>query len=330
MNNRTRTRGSLDALLQQELAGRSVTTQVSPLPKVTGPAQPLAPQQLYPMKGPGQIPPDSCTPWAFADRGDFELDHVEQLTESLKSEGQIQPAIVRSVPMQQGSPIRYEIIAGRARWLSAARAGNKLDVIVRNLTDEEAFRVMVHENESRKDLCDYSKGKRFRKALDTKLYANARDISRRLAISEATISRLLAAADLDADVVQAFSSPAAISGKLAVALAGAVNAGLKGMILRDAKLIEEGKIRASDIPGVWEAGAQAPTQPPGEEGRKDLASRGAGRSSRKYVSSKGAHLFTVKTRGDRNPVVSFQVALKESFFDDLKSVVEKSLRRGKS
>jgi hypothetical protein len=131
-------------------------------------------------------------------------------------------------------------------------------------------------------------------------------------------------------VVRAFSSPAAISGKLAVALTSAVKDGLKAVVLRDAPLIEDGSIRLSDIPAVWANASPTSIEPPPARAAKESTRRGEGRLSRKYLSSKGSPLFTVKTRGDRHAVVSFQVNLDEEFFDDLKLVVEKRLRRRKT
>jgi ParB/RepB/Spo0J family partition protein len=287
--------------------------------------------QVYPVKGHGQVPPECCKPWKYADRGDFEFDHVDQLAESFGKEGQLQPAIVRPAKDPADPLIKYEIIAGRARWLSAKKAGTRLDVFVRPLmTDEEAFRIMVQENESRKDLSDYSKGKRFRRALDDKLYPSQAALAGAFKMSTTTLTRLLTAAALDEGILKAFSSPAAISGKLAVALQSAADAGLLECIVRDAKRIESGEIGLAQIPAVWTSGGTPPPKPKvvraveeGDEHAKTTS------ETQKYLATDGRPLFVVKTHGDRYPTVRFKVALDERFFTELKDFVEKRTKKRK-
>lgn len=319
---RQKPQGALDALLKQEQDYKGAS--VLPTAATPRPAGALPPQQIYPSKGPGQVPPESCIPWAYADRGEFEFDHVDELAESMKVDGQLQPAIVRPLIQRDAStPVRYEIIAGRARWKSASKAGKKLDVVVRSLNDEEAFRVMVQENERRRDISDYSKGLRFKHALDTGLYESASQLSTTFKISNATVSRLLATAALDPRIVAAFSSPAAISNRLGAMLKTAFEAGFIEQIVRDAKRIEQGLIRQDQIPGIWGEGGAAPVRvaPPVAEKNAQRA------STKRYVSAKGLPLFTVKERGDRHAVVKFQVAVDESVFEKLRTALDKKTNR---
>jgi ParB family chromosome partitioning protein len=227
--------------------------------------------------------------------------------------------------------IRYEIIAGRARWLSAKKAGTRLDVFVRgNMTDEEAFRIMVQENESRRNLSDYSKGKRFRRALEDKLYPSQVALAKAFKISDTTLTRLLTAAALDERILKAFSSPAAISGKLAVALQTAADAGLLDRIVRDARRIESGEIGLAAIPGVWTNDAVSAPKPkalkPEEEGEGEAQT---GSETQKYLATDGRTLFVVKTRGDRYATVRFKVEVDDRFFSELKDLVEKRTKKRK-
>ena len=289
-------------------------------------------RQIYPLKGPAQVPPESCKPWAYADRGDFEFDHVDQLAASFTTEGQLQPAIVRPFKdPDPASPIKYEIIAGRARWRSAKQAGTKLDVVVRDLTDEQAFRVMVQENESRRDLSDYSKGKRFRMALSTGLYPSQAALAKSLNLSEATLNRLLATASLSDGILRAFSSPAAIGSALGAALKKAEESGLEQAIIRDARKIEKGEIRVADIPAVWNGeGKERRATPPVEQQTEAVSEPKTARAiSRRYHSSKGVPLFVVKAREDRHPTIRFKVPVDDDFYEELKALVERKLKRRK-
>ncbi len=80
----------------------------------------------------------------------FRRETLEELAESIKNQGIIQPLIVRPLP---GSPGTYEIIAGERRWRAAQLAGiQKLPVIITNYHDKEAMTVALTENLQREDL----------------------------------------------------------------------------------------------------------------------------------------------------------------------------------
>ncbi len=87
-------------------------------------------------------------------RKEFDQDSIDQLAESIKQVGILQPIIARlnTTVKKKQIPI-YEVICG-ARRLSAAAIAEleEVPVIVRELTDEEAFDLMITENLQRKDV----------------------------------------------------------------------------------------------------------------------------------------------------------------------------------
>jgi len=87
-------------------------------------------------------------------RKEFDQDSIDQLAESIKQVGILQPIIARlnTTVKKKKIPI-YEVICG-ARRLSAAAIAEleEVPVIVRELTDEEAFDLMITENLQRKDV----------------------------------------------------------------------------------------------------------------------------------------------------------------------------------
>jgi ParB family chromosome partitioning protein len=90
----------------------------------------------------GQIELSSDNP-----RTDFSGEELRQLSESLRTDGMIEPIIVRK------SGQKYEIVVGERRARAAAYAGlSKIPSIVRNVGDEEASRIRLIENMTRKDL----------------------------------------------------------------------------------------------------------------------------------------------------------------------------------
>ncbi|MBK7857307.1 MAG: ParB/RepB/Spo0J family partition protein [Archangiaceae bacterium] len=89
-----------------------------------------------------QIRPDSRQP-----RREFDSTAIEELANSLKHQGVLQPVLVR----KDGS--RYRLIAGERRWRAAQKAGLKeMPALLRDASDGEAFELALVENLQREDL----------------------------------------------------------------------------------------------------------------------------------------------------------------------------------
>jgi ParB family chromosome partitioning protein len=83
-------------------------------------------------------------------RRNFTETELNELTESIKERGIIQPIVVRAV---QGAPDHYEIIAGERRWRAAQRAGlHDVPVAVVEASDAQALEFAIIENVQRADL----------------------------------------------------------------------------------------------------------------------------------------------------------------------------------
>ena len=82
-------------------------------------------------------------------RREFDTEQLEELTNSVREKGVMQPLLVR--PTQD--PNQFEIIAGERRWRAAQRAGlNDVPVVVRDVDDKEALELAIIENVQRVDL----------------------------------------------------------------------------------------------------------------------------------------------------------------------------------
>jgi ParB family chromosome partitioning protein len=96
---------------------------------------------------PAELDLDLLRPNKFQPRVQFDDDRLDELARSIRSNGVIQPILVR----RQGAV--YEIIAGERRWRAAQRAGLlKVPVIVRDVPDEKLLEVALIENVQREDL----------------------------------------------------------------------------------------------------------------------------------------------------------------------------------
>ena len=93
------------------------------------------------------LPTESIHPNPNQPRKNFDDEELEQLAESIKREGLLQPILVRRDGME------YEIVAGERRWQACKRAGlEEIPTIVVELDDEQTLRVALIENLQRSDL----------------------------------------------------------------------------------------------------------------------------------------------------------------------------------
>jgi ParB family chromosome partitioning protein len=80
----------------------------------------------------------------------FDKNSINELAESIKSKGLVQPILVRPSPTESGT---YEIIAGERRWRAAQIAQlHEIPAVVRKLDDVEALEIAIIENVQRSDL----------------------------------------------------------------------------------------------------------------------------------------------------------------------------------
>ena len=90
----------------------------------------------------------------FQPRIDMRPESLAELADSIKSQGIVQPILVRPLPRRSaGESQRYEIIAGERRWRAAQMAGlTELPAVIRDVPDESAVAMALIENIQREDL----------------------------------------------------------------------------------------------------------------------------------------------------------------------------------
>lgn len=171
------------------------------------------------------VDPARCRMWEFHNR-DYALLNEERcadLIESMKAQGrQEMPAIVRRLA---GDPDHdFEVICGaRRHWtISWLRSHNypefKFLVDIRELTDEEAFRLADIENRARNDLTDLERARDYLRALDTYYDGRQKAMAERLNVTESWLTRYLDLARLPAEITCAFGQPQELGIRNAIAL----------------------------------------------------------------------------------------------------------------
>lgn len=101
-----------------------------------------------------KIPVDLLQRGRYQPRLDMRPESLQELADSIRAQGVVQPIIVRPIVGQPvGEPDRYEIIAGERRWRAAQMAGlHDIPAVVRRVPDEAAVAMSLIENIQREDL----------------------------------------------------------------------------------------------------------------------------------------------------------------------------------
>ena len=99
-----------------------------------------------------QIPLELLQRGQYQPRVDMRQDTLEDLANSIRSQGIVQPIVARPVG-NGGASQRYEIIAGERRWRAAQMAGlNHIPTVIRNVSDDAAIAMSLIENIQRENL----------------------------------------------------------------------------------------------------------------------------------------------------------------------------------
>lgn len=142
---------------------------------------------------------DLIMPNRFQPRLVFDEKALNELADSIKEHGIIEPIIVR--PLND----KYEIIAGERRYKAACIAGlTKVPVIVKHLSDYKSAQVAVIENVQRRNLNPMEEAKSYKRILDHGIKTQE-ELAKEIGVSQSTIANKLRLLSLAEPVKQALS-----------------------------------------------------------------------------------------------------------------------------
>ena len=134
----------------------------------------------------------------YQPRQNFSEEKLEELANSIKKNGIIQPIAVRPNKSENG---KYEIVAGERRWIAAQRAGlHEIPVTVLDLSDVESLEVAIVENIQRDDLNPIEEARGY-KRLSEEFKYDHESISKLMSKSRSHVSNSLRLLTLPADVI---------------------------------------------------------------------------------------------------------------------------------
>lgn len=204
------------------------------------------------------VDPARCRMWERHNR-DYALlteENCRDLIDGIKAQGQQEfPAIVRRL---DGSDHDFEVICGARRHYAVSwlRANNypqyRYLVEVRDLTDEEAFRLADIENRDREDISDYERAVDYAEAIRLYYGGAQKAMAERLEVSPPWLSRYLVLAKMPEEILNAFASKRDIRERHARALKPLLsNPEQAAAILEEAAFLAQTQARAALGKGAY-------------------------------------------------------------------------------
>lgn len=146
----------------------------------------------------------------YQPRMNFREEKLEELANSIKKNGIIQPIAVRPSKNEKG---KFEIVAGERRWIAAQRAGlHEIPVVTLELSDVESLEVAIVENIQRDDLNPIEEARGY-KRLNEEFKYDHESISNLMSKSRSHISNTLRLLTLPKDVIAMLEEGSLTSGQ---------------------------------------------------------------------------------------------------------------------
>ena len=168
-----------------------------------------------------QLPISELVPNKFQPRKIFDETSLEDLSNSIKERGMIQPIIVRKLKSDKS---KFEIIAGERRWLAAQRAGlHNVPVVVTEADDLRSLEFAIVENVQRHDLNPLEEAQGYKRLIDEFSYDQDK-VSKFIGKSRSYIANSLRILTLPDQVIKLLESQQLTAGHAKI-LVGLENAG---------------------------------------------------------------------------------------------------------
>lgn len=266
------------------------------------------------------VDPKECEPWRYANRQDDEMGNIDELIESIKTNKQLQPALIRphSAPHDN---VKYEIIFGRRRHIACSKLGIPFLAIRKDIQNEQdAIASQDAENKLRDDVSNYSNALLYQRLLNDKVFKSEGELARKLGLATSTFNDLMSYARIPADLAESVHNIHTLSKNLASTLV---------------KLLAKDKNNLNFLLNLSAELGKTITSPAKLEKALDKLKKGKpsnsiNKLSKQYKSSDGEKHFTFKYDQRGMPAIVFNKTLASQLnFDDLclkiNKIIESSL-----
>ena len=211
----------------------------------------VAPSEGTPLPAEGEhrvVPIEQVRPSHLNPRKDFVDEDLDDLANSIRTKGLVQPLIVRPSNGLEGG---FEIVAGERRWRASQKAElSEIPVVVRDLTDRQLLEIAIIENVQRADLNAVEEALGYQELVDRFSYTQD-ELSSVIGKSRSHVANMLRLLKLPEDI-QAYVRNGDISAGHARCLVGVENAESyvkeiisKGLSVRDVEALVQTGLQGS-------------------------------------------------------------------------------------
>ncbi|HLK70707.1 MAG TPA: ParB/RepB/Spo0J family partition protein [Steroidobacteraceae bacterium] len=229
-----------------------------------------------------RLPLDLLQRGRYQPRVDMRPESLAELAESIRSQGVVQPIVVRPIGERDAQGVqRYEIIAGERRWRAAQLAGlHEIPAIVRHIADEAAIATALIENIQRENLNPLEEARALQRLI-AEFGLTHQQAAQAVGRSRAAVSNLLRLLELPEEVCEQLEQRSLEMGH-ARALLGlpsrrqqtevALLVARKGLSVRETEALVRRMIEPARAAGETDSGAVA-VDPNIQRLQEDLAER---------------------------------------------------------
>jgi len=201
------------------------------------------------------VDPKTCRMWAGHNRL-YDLltpDGCADLIKSIKAVGrQEMPAIVRPISGDDG--FDYEVICGARRHFAVSHLReieHRQDILylvdIRDLSDEEAFRLSDLENREREDISDYERSRDYGRALEAYYQGNRALMAERIGVDRTWLSRYLRIGEMPDVILSAYGDVRGLGIRHAAELSPLLSGEAAGAVLKRAGELAEGRANGDSL-----------------------------------------------------------------------------------
>ena len=194
----------LDALLGPASAAKTPSDEAQRAAPIASAQTEVSDQAAMQVAGLQMISLELLQPGAYQPRRDMHKETLEELADSIRSQGVLSPISVR--PLPGTTPTHYEIIAGERRWRASQIAGlGEIPVLVRDVDDEQAAAIALIENLQREDLNPLEEAEGLLRLID-EFDLTHQEAGQAVGKSRAAVSNLIRLLDLSPDALKLLAS----------------------------------------------------------------------------------------------------------------------------
>lgn len=144
-----------------------------------------------------KIPATRVQPWYLRNRQEPDMGDMQDLIDSIATDGQAIPILIRPVRGSHAEGVTHEVYAGYRRWTACKELNIDVLAIIRDVDDQEAAIIQETENEDREQISPASRAFHYKALLEQQIFPSETALATSLHLHRSTLNDLLSYTRLD-------------------------------------------------------------------------------------------------------------------------------------